>query len=74
VPHVNIKHFPADLTTEAADQLVDRVTEAVTEAFGCDAGVVSVALEPVAQEVWQEQVYDPEITGRKHLLRKVPNY
>ncbi|SDP26159.1 tautomerase family protein [Lentzea jiangxiensis] len=74
MPHVNIKHFPAPLTEEQASELVATITEAVTRAFGCDEGVVSIALEPVSQKAWQEQVYAPEILQRRELLRKTPTY
>jgi phenylpyruvate tautomerase PptA (4-oxalocrotonate tautomerase family) len=74
VPHVNIKHFPASLSEEAQAELVAAVTKAVKTALGCDEGVISIALEPVEKEVWNERVYVPEIVNRKHLLRKTPNY
>jgi phenylpyruvate tautomerase PptA (4-oxalocrotonate tautomerase family) len=74
VPHVNIKHFPVEITPEQEAELVTTITEAVKSAFGVPGDVVSIALEPVAQEAWTEQVYVPEITGRKELLRKTPNY
>jgi 4-oxalocrotonate tautomerase len=74
VPHVNIKHFPAPLTTDDEVALVKALTDAVTTAFKCDEGVVSVALEPVEKEAWTERVYVPEIVNRTDLLRKRPNY
>lgn len=74
MPHVNIKHFPAPLNDEQASELVTAITEAVTKAFGCDEGVVSIALEPVEPQAWQDQVYAPEIVERKELLRKTPSY
>ncbi|WP_434449909.1 tautomerase family protein [Lentzea sp. E54] len=74
MPHVNIKHFPALLAEEQASELVTTITEAVTRAFGCDEDVVSVALEPVDPQAWQDQVYAPEIVERKHLLHKTPSY
>ncbi|MCX2950904.1 tautomerase family protein [Lentzea sp. NEAU-D7] len=74
MPHVNIKHFPAPLNDEQASELVSAITEAVTRAFGCAEGVVSIALEPVEQRAWQDQVYAPEIVERNHLLRKTPSY
>ncbi|MGH3623157.1 MAG: thioesterase domain-containing protein, partial [Sciscionella sp.] len=74
MPHVNIKHFPASLSEEQQAELVTNVTEAIKNAFGCDEGVVSIALEPVEKESWNERVYVPEIVGRKELLRKTPNY
>ncbi|HKS46133.1 MAG TPA: tautomerase family protein [Amycolatopsis sp.] len=74
MPHVNIKHFPAPLSAERESELVAAVSSAVARAFDLDEGVVSVALEPVAREVWHERVYQPEIVNRKELLRKSPNY
>ena len=74
MPHVNIKHFPAPLDEEQTSRLVAAITDAVTRAFGCDEGAVSIALEPVAPQAWQGQVYAPEIVARKHLLHKTPSY
>lgn len=74
MPHVNIKHFPVPLSEQQRSDLVSAVTEAVTNAFGCDEGVVSIAIEPIDQHLWNDQVYVPEIISRRHLLSKVPNY
>ena len=74
VPHVNIKHFPVPITREQESELVAAVTAAVRNAFGCAEDVVSISLEPVEQDVWNERVYLPEIVERKNLLRKAPNY
>ncbi|MFJ6781615.1 amino acid adenylation domain-containing protein [Streptomyces yangpuensis] len=74
MPHVNIKHFPVTLSDEQQSELVSAVTKAVTNAFGCDEGVVSIAVEPVDEALWNEEVYIPEIVNRRHILGKVPNY
>jgi amino acid adenylation domain-containing protein len=74
VPHVNIKHFPARLSEQQTAELVASLTAAVTNAFGCPDSVVSIALEPVEREAWNDQVYVPEIVNRKNLLCKSPNY
>lgn len=74
MPHVNIKHFPASLCEEQQAELVAALTAAVHSAFGCDEGVISIALEPVDEDAWNERVYVPEIVGRKELLCKTPNY
>ncbi|MGW2185070.1 tautomerase family protein [Streptomyces sp. NPDC001667] len=74
MPHINLKHFPAPLTEEQRGELVADLTAAVRKAFGCDEGVISIALEPVAEADWDERVYAPEIVGRKDLLHKTPNY
>ncbi|MFD7701410.1 amino acid adenylation domain-containing protein [Streptomyces caelestis] len=74
MPHVNIKHFPTHISDEQQAELVSSVTKAVTDAFGCDEGVVSIAIEPIDKELWNEEVYIPEIVNRKHILSKAPNY
>jgi len=74
MPHVNIKHFPVPLTGEQRTVLVTAITDAVRNAFDCDENVISIALEPVAKEQWNERVYVPEVVDRKELLCKTPNY
>ncbi|WP_405777412.1 amino acid adenylation domain-containing protein [Streptomyces sp. NBC_01538] len=74
VPHINIKHFPVPITEEQELELVTAVTAAVRNAFGCKEDVVSIALEAVTQDVWNERVYVPEIVDRQDLLAKTPNY
>jgi 4-oxalocrotonate tautomerase len=74
MPHVNIKHFPTELSEERQSELVLAVTQAVRNAFGCDEGVISIALEPVTKDDWNELVYGPEIEQRRDLLRKIPSY
>jgi 4-oxalocrotonate tautomerase len=74
MPHVVIKHFPADLTESRSQELVAALTAAVTQAFEVGGGAVSIALEPVARQDWDELVYQPEIVQRQELLLKKPNY
>ncbi len=74
MPHINIKHFPVAMSEAQQAELVAAITQAVKTAFKCDEGVISIALEPVDKEVWNERVYVPEIVNRKSLLRKTPNY
>jgi phenylpyruvate tautomerase PptA (4-oxalocrotonate tautomerase family) len=74
VPHVNIKHFPTSLSEQQRSELVAVLTSAVQTAFGCAEGSISIALEPVEKEVWNDRVYVPEIVNRRDLLHKTPNY
>jgi thioesterase domain-containing protein/phenylpyruvate tautomerase PptA (4-oxalocrotonate tautomerase family) len=74
MPHVNIKHFPVSLSAQQRSTLLTAVTDAVTTAFGCPEGAVSIAFEPIDKELWNEQVYLPEIVNRRHILGKAPNY
>ncbi|MET8759519.1 tautomerase family protein [Lentzea sp. NPDC004782] len=73
MPHVTVKHFPATLTPERAAALSNALTSAITDAFGCPDAVVSIALQPVPAEAWDEQVYQPEIASNDSLLKQ-PRY
>lgn len=74
MPHIIIKHLPVELDEQRHEALVSEVTDAVRSAFGVDESVISIALEPVAPEVWNEQVYIPEIANRRDRLSKAPDY
>lgn len=73
MPHINIKHFPS-LTEEQHIALAKRITAAITDVVGCDESAVSIAVEPIEPEVWNEKVYIPEIVERKDTLIKTPDY
>ncbi|MBU2706126.1 tautomerase family protein [Zooshikella marina] len=74
MPHVNIKYFPVTLSQAQKDELVTEITRTLQKTFDCDEGVISIALEPTSQDVWNEQVYIPEIEQKKNLLCKKPSY
>lgn len=74
VPHISIKHFPPSLGDEQRENLVAVVTDVVTEAFGCAEDMISIAIEPVPEALWNDTVYLPEIVKRGDLLSKTPNY
>jgi 4-oxalocrotonate tautomerase len=74
MPHVDIKHFPKEFTDDQKGRLADALTAVVVEHFGTYDGAVSIALQPVDQQDWNEQVIAGEITGREHRLIKAPDY
>jgi 4-oxalocrotonate tautomerase len=74
MPHVSIKHFPVSVGEEQQEALVAAVTKAVTDALGCAEDVVSIALEAVPADQWNDIVYEPEIVTRKEFLIKSPSY
>jgi 4-oxalocrotonate tautomerase len=73
MPHINIKHFPS-LSEEQHIALAKSITTAITDVVGCDESVVSIAVEPVEPDLWNEKVYLPEIVERKDTLIKIPDY
>jgi 4-oxalocrotonate tautomerase len=74
MPHVSIKHFPVSVSEKQKEILVDNINQAIIKALGCDEGVISIALENVQPDDWQQEVYQPEIDTKSHLLIKTPNY
>jgi 4-oxalocrotonate tautomerase len=74
MPHVKIQHFPTELSETAKQQLAESITQAITHALRCDAGVVSIAIESVSADDWLEKVYRPEIANNKDRLIKNSNY
>ena len=74
MPHISIKHFPAELTNEKKHELMNRITQAIRKTFDCNESVISISLEAIQPEVWQEKVYQPEIKDKWHMLCKIPNY
>lgn len=73
MPFVHIKHFPNDLSGEQRQELVDRITDALTGVLGCQESKVSIAMETVTPQDWDEQVRLPHLVGQKHLLVKEPS-
>lgn len=74
MPHVNIKHFPQPLTEQEKQHLAEAIISAIQKSLGVDEGAISIALEPVPEENWNKQVYEPEIVERSELLIKRPDY
>lgn len=73
MPHISIKHFPVD-NPDLEMQLRDQMLELIASAFECHRDVISIALEPIEQDQWDKEVYQPEIVNKFDLLIKKPNY
>ena len=73
MPHIVVKMYPGR-TEEQKQRLTEAIVKAVTSTIGCAEGDVSVGIEEVAPEDWQEKVYKPEIAGKADTLYKKPEY
>ncbi|MFF0488058.1 hypothetical protein ACFYTQ_03460 [Nocardia sp. NPDC004068] len=76
MPHVEISHFPAELSDDARRRLEADIVAAVTREFRVPEGAVSIGLAAVEPDRWQERVYRPLITERPtgDPLLRTPNY
>ncbi|MEL4013898.1 tautomerase PptA [Dryocola clanedunensis] len=74
MPHITVKHFPRELNEEQKKALADDLCETVKKHFGSKDASLSVALIPVEQERWKEEVYDVEIAPELETLARKPGY
>lgn len=75
MPHISIKHFPVPLTERAEQAISAEITETICRHLGADSNAVSIALQPVAAENWNDTVLTPEIRGTQQaFLIKQPGY
>ncbi|WES70440.1 tautomerase PptA [Superficieibacter sp. HKU1] len=73
MPHIDIKCFPRDLNDEQKSALVADITEVIIRHLQSKEQSISVALNEVEQEKWQ-QVWDSEIAPHMDELIKKPGY
>ncbi|WP_435948058.1 tautomerase PptA [Dryocola sp. BD586] len=74
MPHITVKHFPRELTDEQKQALAEELSDVVKKHFGSKDASLSVALVPVEQDRWKEDVYDKEIKPAFDSLAKKPGY
>ena len=74
MPHITVKYFPRELTEEQKKALAEDLSDVVKKHFDSKDASLSVALQPVEQERWKEDVYDTEIKPALDTLAKKPGY
>ncbi|HOQ76772.1 MAG TPA: tautomerase family protein [Thermoclostridium sp.] len=73
MPHVVVKMYPGR-TQEQKEKMAEKITEALLETIGCEEKSISIAVEEVTPEEWNQRVYQPEIMGKAYTLLKKPGY
>ena len=73
MPHVIVKLYPGR-TEEQKQRLADEIVRAVVEIAKCAEKSVSVAVEEVHPDYWNEKVYAPDILNGSGTLYKEPGY
>ncbi|MBE6955550.1 MAG: hypothetical protein E7449_06565 [Ruminococcaceae bacterium] len=62
MPYISIKCYPKDEETKKL--AVERINQVMLDVWGCPPQALTIAIEEVAPENWQEQVFKPEIEPR----------
>ncbi len=74
MPHIDIKHFPANLDEKSKTEFIESITEAVKKALGAKDDAISITMESIDSSDWDNRVYNPEIVQREKWLVKRPGY
>jgi 4-oxalocrotonate tautomerase len=71
MPHISVKLYPGR-TEEQKKAFARRVVEAAEEELEASSAHISVAIQEVAPEDWEEAVYKPEVlANEKYLYKKL---
>jgi len=62
MPFISIKCYPKDEETKKL--AVERINQVMLDVWGCPPQALTISVEEVAPENWQEQVVKPEIEPR----------
>lgn len=72
MPHVIVKLWPGR-DEEVKTKLAKRIADSVAEELKADIGTVSVAIQEVSSDEWDEKVYKAEIKDNPDIYQK-PSY
>ena len=72
MPHIIVKLWPGR-NDEIKSKLAKKIAGSVAEELNVDMGDVSVAIEEIPREEWEEKVYKAEIKDNVNIYHK-PNY
>lgn len=62
MPYIAVKAFPR--TEEAKKEIAEKLNQAIMDAVGCPQEAVSISVEYVIPEEWDEKVKVPEMDAR----------
>jgi len=59
MPYIAIKSFPKDQATK--ELVVEKINEIFLEVWGCPQEAITISIEDVVPEDWDEKIVKPEI-------------
>lgn len=63
MPYIAIKAYPKD--EETRKRLVDKINQDILEIWGCPSQAVTISVEEVQPEEWNEKIVKAEIEPEK---------
>ena len=73
MPHVIVKLWPGK-SEQQKKKLAGELTNAVMSTLDYGEESVSVGIEEVKPQDWTDQVYKPDILGKRETIYKEPGY
>ena len=73
MPHITVNMFPGR-TEEQKQKLTDEIVKSIVSITQCAERAVSVAINEVAPDDWDETVYTTDILKNRDSLYKKPGY
>jgi 4-oxalocrotonate tautomerase len=73
MPHVIVKLWPGK-SEQQKKNLAEELTNAVMSTLNYGQESVSVGIEEVKPQDWTDQVYKPDILGKRKTIYKEPGY
>ena len=62
MPYIAIKSFPKDQATK--ELVVEKINEIFLEVWGCPQEAITISIEDVVPEDWDEKIVKPEIDSK----------
>ncbi|MBQ9059345.1 MAG: tautomerase family protein [Atopobiaceae bacterium] len=66
MPYVAIKCYPRP--QEKLDDMVEKMNQLLMDAWGCPPETITISLEQIEPENWEEKVGAPEIEAKEDLM------
>ena len=73
MPHVIVKLWPGK-SEQQKKKLAEEVTKTIMSTLNYGEESVSVGIEEVKPQDWTDQVYKPDILGKREIIYKEPGY
>ena len=67
MPYIAIKSYPKDEETKKL--LVEKINDVVMEVVGCPPQAITISLEEILPEDWEEKIVKPEIEPNLDKMR-----
>ena len=71
MPHIIVKLWPGR-TEEQKKKMTNELAEALKSSIDVPDSSISISIEEIPKEKWNDEVYQPDIVEKKHLLYKKP--